>query len=195
MRVNVSLASGAMLVGKNQTECNVRSRFGAIWGLVEMASTAHIQSFYPTHFRACFGCGEHNRLGLGLRTFWRDGKAITHWRPTSQFVGASDVLHGGITALLMDEVAGAAAFVEAHRRRGVALGEPLDVDFVTANLSVDYRRPVRITSDITLIAAVENDVGASGRKIYTRCRLLANNDLAAEGELLFVILGTSRASP
>ncbi|MEM7252510.1 MAG: RNA-directed DNA polymerase [Pseudomonadota bacterium] len=33
MRVNVSPASGAMLVGKNQTERNVRSRFGAICGL------------------------------------------------------------------------------------------------------------------------------------------------------------------
>ncbi|MCH9673751.1 MAG: PaaI family thioesterase, partial [Gammaproteobacteria bacterium] len=119
-----------------------------------------IQDYYPTHFHECFGCGARNRAGMCLSTFLQpDDSVVTHWQPSPRYAGASNTLHGGITAVLMDEVAGAAAFVEAHRRHGVALGAPLGVDFVTANLSVNYLKPVLIDKEVAVTALISESAG------------------------------------
>ncbi|MBK7212789.1 MAG: PaaI family thioesterase [Bacteroidales bacterium] len=53
----------------------------------------------------CFGCSPDNPIGLKLQ-FHFDGEAVTsEFTPGQDFQGWSNVLHGGIQATVMDEIA------------------------------------------------------------------------------------------
>ncbi len=53
----------------------------------------------------CFGCAPENKNGLQL-VFYEDGDdVITEWQPEHIYEGFHNVLHGGIQATLMDEIA------------------------------------------------------------------------------------------
>lgn len=83
----------------------------------------------------CFGCGPANEHGLRLR-FRRIAPGVVEGEYTApeHQAGAPGVVHGGIQAVLLDETLGFAA----HADRGP--GEP-DVDIVTVEFSLRYRRP------------------------------------------------------
>ncbi|HEX5221501.1 MAG TPA: PaaI family thioesterase [Verrucomicrobiae bacterium] len=56
------------------------------------------------HTHSCFVCGDANPLGLKLR-FETDGRVVrTVFRPCAEHVGFKGVVHGGITATVLDEV-------------------------------------------------------------------------------------------
>ncbi len=53
----------------------------------------------------CFGCAPHNHNGLRM-SFAEDGEyVVSEWEPKDYFQGYYNVLHGGIQATLMDEIA------------------------------------------------------------------------------------------
>ncbi len=77
----------------------------------------------------CFGCSPDNPAGLHLR-FFRAGDGVccdATLGPTHQ--GATEIVHGGIQAVLLDEASCAAAFFT----RGIYV--------VTGQLAIRYRRP------------------------------------------------------
>ena len=54
--------------------------------------------------KSCFVCGARNLFGLQLR-FETDGRVVrTRWIPRQEFSGFTTVIHGGITATLLDEI-------------------------------------------------------------------------------------------
>ena len=60
----------------------------------------------------CFGCAPNNAQGLHLH-FNDCGDYIeAHWHPEKQFEGFHNVLHGGIQATLLDEVAAWVVFTK-----------------------------------------------------------------------------------
>jgi len=78
----------------------------------------------------CFGCCPDNPIGLKL-TFIEDGDyVISEWQPSAHYQGYVNVLHGGIQALLMDEIASWTVYIKA-RTGGV-----------TSSITVDYYEPV-----------------------------------------------------
>jgi acyl-coenzyme A thioesterase PaaI-like protein len=78
----------------------------------------------------CFGCSPDNKLGLQL-SFVNEGEYIVaQWQPQPQFQGYQNLLHGGIQATLLDEIA--SWYVYA---RLLTAG-------VTSRLDVRYRKPV-----------------------------------------------------
>lgn len=53
----------------------------------------------------CFGCASGNEHGLQCE-FYEEGEYITcYWTPRPEFQGFFHVLHGGIQATLIDEIA------------------------------------------------------------------------------------------
>jgi acyl-coenzyme A thioesterase PaaI-like protein len=53
----------------------------------------------------CFGCAPENQFGLHME-FYSDGRSVwSTWDPEGRFQGFHGILHGGIQATLMDEVA------------------------------------------------------------------------------------------
>src|SRR5574344_1257044 len=52
----------------------------------------------------CFGCAPHNEAGVKME-FYEDGDDIVSvWKPQSQYQGWIKTLHGGIQAVLLDEI-------------------------------------------------------------------------------------------
>ena len=81
----------------------------------------------------CFGCGASNARGMQL-TFEQDDerrRIVGRFTLGKEYEGGSGFLHGGIIATLIDEAMG-----KANRFR--------DVLAVTAELNVEYHRPVPV---------------------------------------------------
>ena len=54
----------------------------------------------------CIGCAPDNPFGVHL-CFYEDGEdIISKWKPSANYQGWLNTLHGGIQALLLDEVCG-----------------------------------------------------------------------------------------
>ena len=52
----------------------------------------------------CFACAPHNESGLKME-FFEDGEdVVSIWKPKTQYQGWIDTLHGGIQAVLLDEI-------------------------------------------------------------------------------------------
>jgi len=78
----------------------------------------------------CFGCSPGNKLGLNL-TFSEDGEFIvSKWLPKPHFQGWQNVLHGGIQATLLDEIASWLVFIK------------LNTSGVTSRMDVKLKKPV-----------------------------------------------------
>ena len=149
---------------------------------------AIIQEHYPPGLQSCFGCGRGNAAGLQIGCWQEGGEVVTQWQPPDHLQGPRGMLHGGITALLMDEVASAAAFVEFHRRAGKSLGEMPPPFFVTANLNIDYQLPVPISGAVTLRARPTEPRAPGSRKVWIECTLSCNERCAARSRVLLVRL-------
>jgi uncharacterized protein (TIGR00369 family) len=95
----------------------------------------------------CFGCSRDNPAGLHLR-FFRDGDGVrcdSTLGRTHQ--GATDIVHGGIQAVLLDEASCAATYFT----RGSYV--------VTGGLNVRYHRPCPTGRPLHVRALVVEDTG------------------------------------
>ena len=80
----------------------------------------------------CIGCSPHNKSGLNLQ-FFDNGKGLeTFWKPEKKYMGYKNVLHGGIQALLMDEIGGWVVYTKCFTTG------------VTSELNVKYHKPMYI---------------------------------------------------
>ena len=102
------------------------------------------------HF--CFACGGKNPDGLQLKfTYPLPGTCRAEFVPEQKYQGWKGILHGGIISTLLDEALAHA--VGGAEGGGGASGA------VTAELTVRFKKPVRIGSKIVLSGKVEKDNG------------------------------------
>jgi len=80
----------------------------------------------------CFGCGPHNPVGLKLTFAWDGDTCVTRWTPLPEHQGWADRVHGGLLALVLDEVLSRAA-LERH-----------GLHWVTAELTTRLKRPAPV---------------------------------------------------
>jgi uncharacterized protein (TIGR00369 family) len=124
--------------------------------------------------RSCFVCGVENESGLHLHfKEVSPGEVIAEKIIPEQFAGYPGVVHGGVVAAMLDEVAG----------RALMQGEPTRFMF-TAKLSIRYRKPVPVGQPLFLKGHAGKDFGrvaeASG-EIYT-----SDGTLLAEADGVYV---------
>lgn len=94
-------------------------------------------------FTGCFGCGPDNPRGLRLE-FLREGDSVvSHTSLGVEYAGYRDFIHGGVIAAILDEAMGW-ALLHIGGRYGV-----------TRSLTIDYRRPVRVASQLTVKADID----------------------------------------
>ena len=85
------------------------------------------------HDYNCFGCSPFNEIGLQLE-FWENGEEmIAKWQPRKSLEGWTGILHGGIQASLLDELAGWIVLIK------------MKTAGVTSALNVKYLKPVNIS--------------------------------------------------
>lgn len=105
----------------------------------EWRSSSQAMRIEPKPDNFCFACGGANSHGMHL-TFEQDDAAQRIrglFRMPSHYQGGAGLVHGGIIATLLDEVmAKVSRFAGDHA--------------VTANLTVEYLRPVPVDSDIVV---------------------------------------------
>ena len=106
----------------------------------------------------CFGCSDGNHAGLQMR-FAEEGDLVTsRWQPEARFQGFTGVLHGGIQATLMDELASWVVFVK------------LKTAGVTTRMETTYHRPVFTTAgELTLkgwVKGVEGKVATIAVELH-----------------------------
>ena len=123
----------------------------------------------------CFGCGAGNARGMQL-TFEQDDerrRIIGRFTLGKEYEGGSGFLHGGIIATLIDEAMG-----KANRFR--------DVLAVTAELNVEYHRPVPVGAPFVVEAY---ETACDGRNVHHECEIRsAAGKLLARGRGRFVIV-------
>lgn len=92
----------------------------------------------------CFGCAPCNESGMKME-FYEDGDEIVSiWKPEARFQGWLNTLHGGIQAVLLDEIG---AWVIARK---------LQTSGVTSKMETRYLKSVSTEdSHITLRASIQ----------------------------------------
>ncbi len=116
--------------------------------------------------RGCFVCGPDNPSGLQaiLETDAALGSASTELILDQRFQGWQGVIHGGILATLLDEVA-----IYACRTRGE--------QFVTVGINLRYRKPV-----------------PTGAKVRVEGRIVAQRRRLFQVEACLLVAGVTHAS-
>lgn len=92
----------------------------------------------------CFGCAPKNDAGAKME-FYEDGDEIVCiWKPRPEYQGWINTLHGGIQAVLLDEICAWAVL------------RKLQTTGVTSKMETRYRKPVTTTdSHIVLRASIK----------------------------------------
>lgn len=128
------------------------------------------------HTHSCFVCGETNPLGLKLR-FHTDGRLVTaRFKPCSEHIGFKGVIHGGITATVLDEIMVWACVVATKKfaycaELNVRYLKPLAPDqevTVTSELVADRKGRIFEAKATVLDAAGEPLVSATGKYMPIR---------------------------
>jgi uncharacterized protein (TIGR00369 family) len=89
----------------------------------------------------CFGCSPHNNIGFKLEFYAEGEEVFASWLPETKYEGYTNVVHGGLQATLMDEIA--SWYIYAM----------LDSAGVTNKLDVQYHKPLYISGGEVLIKA------------------------------------------
>jgi uncharacterized protein (TIGR00369 family) len=84
------------------------------------------------HDYNCFGCSPFNEIGLQLEFWENNEELIAYWEPRKSLEGWSNIVHGGIQASLLDELAGWIVLIK-QKTAGV-----------TATLNIRYLKPVSV---------------------------------------------------
>lgn len=83
----------------------------------------------------CFGCAPGNEYGLKMEFYDEGEKVSCVWKPSTNYQGWIDTLHGGIQATLLDEIC-AWAVMRQMGRAGV-----------TSKMETTYKRPIKTTDE------------------------------------------------
>jgi uncharacterized protein (TIGR00369 family) len=129
----------------------------------------------PLPENACFGCGGRNSRGMKL-AFEQDDlrqRIVGRFQLGEDFHGGSGFLHGGIIAVLLDEVMSKACRFHGEHA-------------VTADLRVEYLKPIRVNQEIVVEGFVAR---RDGRQLYHEGEIRNGaGDLLARGQGRFVVI-------
>ena len=137
-----------------------------------MADTIRLE---PNPTNKCFGCGGDNSGGMKL-TFEQDNvnrRIVGRFILGDRYQGGGGFAHGGIIALLLDEAMG-----KVCRFR--------EVRAVTAELSVEYLKPVAVADEI-IVEGSETE--SKGRNLFLAGEIRNKaGEVLARGKGRFVII-------
>src|SRR5215470_135767 len=135
----------------------------------------------PNAANHCFGCGGANDFGMKL-TFEVDtetGRAAGKFVLGARYGGGAGFVHGGVIAILLDEVMGKISKLSEERA-------------VTAELNIEYRKPVPTDAEIVVSGWQESEKGRNRFRVGEIHDSAGN--LLARGRGRFVVVGQPVAS-
>ena len=122
----------------------------------------------------CFGCGLNNPVGLQLDGFVRKGTTVTaQFLPRPDYVGFTDVLHGGIIAAALDEImAWTSILVE-------------NVMVVTGTLELRFRHPADANQSFLLEGTL---LERRGRRLQLESKMCHDGSIVAGASGTFLAI-------
>ncbi len=127
----------------------------------------------------CFGCGPKNDKGLRIRSFVEGDEVVARWRASPHHEAFDGMLNGGIIGALLDCHCNWTAAYHLMQRHGLRT-PPCTV---TANYSIQLKRPTPSQAELTLSARV---VEATDDRATVEGTLHAQGQLTATCRGLFV---------
>jgi acyl-coenzyme A thioesterase PaaI-like protein len=120
--------------------------------------------------------GRYNALAPPLAVEVIDGAVHGTGNLDAAYEGPPGCVHGGVIAALFDELLGVA---------NISAG----VGAMTGTLTITYRSPTPLKTDLTFAAKVQ---GVDGRKVRTMGTIHAGDRLCAEADGIFILVDHSR---
>ncbi|MDO5302027.1 MAG: hotdog domain-containing protein [Tissierellia bacterium] len=145
-----------------------------------------IQETYGERFQHCWGCGPRNDLGMHLKSYPQGpDSCICAVTPPEEYTGGVPAnLFGGMIAVIFDCHGTASAAWFAHQKKGLELTEDTVIGrHITARLEVDFKKPVPMGEEITVISRAE-EVGE--RKVVLTMEMEAAGELRAKARMVAV---------
>jgi uncharacterized protein (TIGR00369 family) len=130
----------------------------------------------PNPANNCFGCGGANEFGMKL-SFELDPeerRARGKFTLGARFAGGAGFAHGGIIAVLLDEAMGKISKLSDERA-------------VTAELNIEYRKPVPVDAQVVVSGWQEDEKGRNRFRVAEIHD--AQGNLLARGRGRFVVVG------
>ncbi len=130
-----------------------------------------------TDYQRCFACGLLNPYGLKMVFRFEDNTIVSDFRPGEEYQGFPGVIHGGITAAVLDE---------ALNRTSMLTNQPTWT--MTGRLEVRYRRYVPYGPLLRVRASLDTQ---RGRMVQASGKLTLADDesvVFAEGQGTFMAL-------
>jgi uncharacterized protein (TIGR00369 family) len=122
----------------------------------------------------CFICGVQNPIGLKMALYndLDNQQVVSTVSVPDHFQGYPGVVHGGIVATILDEVAGRASLITGND----------DDLMVTVKIEVKYRQPTPTQTPLTVVGRLTQR-GRTRARAYGEIRL-PDGSVTAEAELL-----------
>jgi len=133
----------------------------------------------PSPSNPCFGCGGANPRGMRLAFDLDPGRRriVGRFRLGAEYQGGPGFIHGGIIATVLDEAMGKVSRFS-------------DVRAVTAELTVEYLKPVRVDQEIR-VEAFESR--REGRHLFHQGEIRdTEGELLARGRGRFVVVDRAK---
>lgn len=122
----------------------------------------------------CFACGKENPVGLKLEFHEQDECYITEFTPPKYYQGYPEILHGGITTTILDEVMGRYLYHKGY----IAL---------TAEINVRFKKSIPVEKPLTATAQI---ISQKSRMVEMISEIkLENGVIAAQAKGKFMIKG------
>lgn len=142
----------------------------------------------------CYGCGSSNEHGLKIKSYWYDQKHhISHcdFKPQAFHCAAPlKFLNGGIMATIIDCHCIITATAYAYQLQGRNIGQGQEIWYATSKLSLEYLRPVSISSPLLLIACVKNNHrnDLSPKHLSLQCNLVSQDKICVKAKVDAVLV-------
>lgn len=134
----------------------------------------------------CIGCSPDNPFGLHLDFYEEGDDIVTKWKPSQNYSGYVSVLHGGIQALILDELCG---WVISRKLQLVGVTSKLEVQYKHSVSTLDPELTARahIVEKRRNILTLEATLSDSAGKICTtaRCLFFVFSKEKSENEMNF----------
>jgi acyl-coenzyme A thioesterase PaaI-like protein len=137
-----------------------------------MGKTIKLEPNIENH---CFGCGASNDAGMKLPFELDLDERQTRGRFTlgKNYAGGGGFAHGGIIAVVLDEAMGKLSKLTEERA-------------VTAEMSVEYKKPVPVNREISVVGWQEEE---KGRNRFRVAEIRdSRGELLARGKARFVVV-------
>ena len=146
-----------------------------------------IQDTYGDRFKYCWGCGPKNDTGMHLKSYpSEDGRSvICEVIPDEKFTGGvPQNLFGGMIAMIFDCHGTASAAYFNHKNKGLELTKDTVIGrYITARLEVDFKKPVPMNEEITVISEIEE---LTDRKAIVTMTMQVAGELRAMAKIVAV---------